>query len=193
MAVLASADDVAAALGLPNAAAIPAAQSARLPGELARVTRAWENEAGRSWVAGPVRVQVSVVGGWITLPDAPTDDPEVTTRDGDPVTVDVSDGSTLRLSVDGCRLVSGTIVNVTYTAPGVPPAVTASVAGVVARRLGISPGSAETKFTELTAGADFRAKAAEWVSSTSVLTPDEAAEARSYRPAASTVIIARWR
>jgi len=136
---------------------------------------------------------VSVVGGWITLPDAPTDDPEVTTRDGDPVTVDVSDGSTLRLSVDGCRLVSGTIVNVTYTAPGVPPAVTASVAGVVARRLGISPGSAETKFTELTAGADFRAKAAEWVSSTSVLTPDEAAEARSYRPAASTVIIARWR
>lgn len=191
---LATAVDVAAALGLDTPDQIPTDQAARLDGELARVTHAWVTAAGRDWPVGEVTVQASVLGGWVTLPDVPVADADVTVadRDGDPVTVDVVDRSRLKLSRNGVRLVSGDVVNVDYTAPAVPASVTASVAAIVARRLGVSPGSAESKFTELST-LDYRAKGAAWVASTSVLTEDEVAEARSYRLPHGVAIIARWR
>ena len=187
MTVLATDEDVAKSLGLSNAASMSAAQKARVTGELSRVTSAWERAAGRSWVAGPVRVQTVSVGGWITLPDLPADEAQVFDRDGNPVDVLVDDGDQLKVGFP-----SGTIVNVEYEAPGVPLGVTYAVAGIVARRLGVEPGSPETKFTELTAGADFRAKGAAWVSSTAVLTEEELSEAKAYRPGAGTVITSRW-
>lgn len=187
MTVLATDADVAKALGLSNAASMSSSQKERVAGELARVTSVWERAAGRSWVAGPVRVQTVSVGGWITLPDLPSDEAQVFDRDGNPVNVLVDDGDQLKVGFP-----SGTIVNVEYMAPGVPPGVTYAVAGIVARRLGVEPGSPETKFTEITAGADFRAKGASWVASTAVLTDEELAEAKAYRPGAGTVIVARW-
>lgn len=197
MTVLASEEDVANALGLNDIDSLTDSQKVRLPGELARVTSAWVREAGRSWAAGPVRVQTVVVGGWVTLPDLPTDDPAAFDRDGDPVDIIVDDGDQLKVGVilgDGVSrtLPSGTIVNVEYTAGDVPAGVAYSVASIVARRLGVEPGSPETKFTELTAGADYRAKGASWVSSTEVLTESEKQEARAYRPLPGTVIVARW-
>lgn len=191
---LATAVDVAAALGLDDPDQIPSDQAARLDGELARVTHAWVTAAGRDWVPGDITVQAAVLGGWVTLPDLPVEDTDVSVvdRDGNPVTVDVVDRSRLKLSRNGVRLVSGDVVNVDYTAPAVPAAVAASVAAIVARRLGVAPGSPESKFTELTT-LDFRAKGAAWVAATSVLTEDEVAEARSYRPAHGVSIIARWR
>lgn len=197
MTVLATDADVAKALGLSNAASMSSSQKERVAGELARVTSVWERAAGRSWVAGPVRVQTVSVGGWITLPDLPTDEAQVFDRDGNPVNVLVDDGDQLKVGVilgDGVSrtLPSGTIVNVEYTAGDVPAGVAYSVASIVARRLGVEPGSPETKFTELTAGADYRAKGASWVSSTEVLTESEKQEARAYRPLPGTVIVARW-
>lgn len=187
---LATADDVAKAMGLGTESDIPESQLLRLPGELARVENAFTRAAGRKFLAGAVTVQAVVLGGWITLPDVPTAEPTVTDRDGDPVDVDV-DGSRVKVSRDGVTLPSGSIVNVEYTAPDVPAAITASVAAIVARRLSVTPGSAETKYTELST-LDYRAKGAAWVSATSVLTADETAEAATYRPVHGAVIIARW-
>lgn len=188
---LATADDVAKALGLATSAAIPADQSLRLPGELARVENAFTRAAGRKFLAGPVQVQAVVLGGWVTLPDEPTAEPTVTDRDGNPLDIE-HDGTQVKVSRNGTTLPSGSIVNIAYTAPVVPAAVTASVAAIVARRLSVIPGSPESKFTELTT-LDYRAKGAAWVSATTVLTEDEEAEARSYRPPHGVAIIARWR
>lgn len=188
---LATADDVAKAMGLTSSNAIPEDQAARLPGELARVENAFTRAAGREFRAGQTRVQAVVLGGWIALPDEPTAAPTVTDRDGEPLEADWH-GTQLKVSRYGTALTSGSIVNVTYIAPPIPPAVTSAVAAIVARRLGVTPGSPETKFTELST-LDYRAKGAAWVSATSVLTEDEEAEARRYHPPHGVAIIARWR
>ncbi len=191
---LATADDVAAALGLDDSSSFTDSQERRLEMELARVERAFLREAERDFASGPVRVQCTVVGGWVTLPDSPVDDttPTVEDREGSELSVMVADGARLKVARNNWALPSGLVVNVSYTAPDAPVAVKAAIASIVGRRLSVEPGSAETKFTELTAGSDYRAKGAAWVSSTAILTDDEKAEARSYRPVAGTVIIARW-
>ncbi|WP_133054334.1 hypothetical protein [Mycolicibacter kumamotonensis] len=191
---LATEADVAAALGVEDISELTDSQVTRLPGELARVERAFLREAERDFTPGPVRVQCTVVGGWVTLMDSPVDgtDIEIEDRDGKELTAMVSDGPRLKVGRNDWPLPSGVIVNVSYTAPPVPEAVKAAIGSIVARRLSVQPGSPETKFTDLTAGSDFRAKGAAWVTSTSVLTDDEKAEARSYRPVAGTVIISRW-
>lgn len=191
---LATADDVARALGLDDAGQFTTSQENRLEMELARVERAFLREAERDFASGPVRVQCTVVGGWVTLPDSPTDDtaPTVEDRDGRELTVMVADGARLKIGRNNWPVPSGVIVNVSYTAPEAPAAVKAAIAAIVGRRLSVEPGSAESKFTDLTAGSDYRAKGAAWVSSTAILTEDEKCEARSYRPVAGTVIIARF-
>lgn len=191
---LVTADDVAAALGLDDTSGFTTSQENRLEMELARVERAFLREAERDFASGPVRVQCTVVGGWVTLLDSPADDtePTVEDRDGNSLTVMVSDGARLKVARNNWPLPSGMIVNVSYTAPPAPDAVKAAIAGIVGRRLSVEPGSPESKFTDLTAGSDYRAKGAAWVSSTAILTEDEKCEARSYRPVAGTVIIARW-
>lgn len=191
---LATADDVAAALGLADSSQFTDSQSKRLPMELARVERAFLREAERDFVAGPVRVQCTTVGGWVTLFDPPAGgiEPTVEDRNGDELKVAVSDGARLKISRRGWPLPSGVIVNVSYTAPAAPMSVKAAIAAIVGRRLSVEPGSAESKFTDLTAGLDYRAKGAAWVSSTAILTDDEKAEARSYRPVSSVVIVSRW-
>lgn len=187
---LATADDVAKAMGLDAGVDIPADQAARLPGELSRVEKAFTRAAGREFITGPVKVQVSVLGGWVTLPDEPTIEPVFTDRDGVPLDAE-RHGTQAKVCRNGALLTSGSIVNVEYTAPAVPASVTSAVAGIVARRLSVAPGSPESKFTELST-LDYRAKGAAWVASTSVLTEDEEAEARSYRPPHGVAIIARW-
>lgn len=191
MGEIATASDVAQALGLASSDDLPADQAARLEGELARVEREFTRAAGRKFTEGPVRVQAVALGGWITLPDEPTVDPvTVTDRDGNPL-VAVRDGTQVKVSRDGVPVPSGTIVNVDYDAPGPPEAVTAAVAAIVARRLSVKPGSPESKFTELST-LDYRAKGAAWVASTSVLTDEEKSEAAGYRPPQGVAIIARW-
>lgn len=190
---LATAEDVAAALGLDDSSDLTDSQERRLEMELARVERAFLREAERDFVSGPVRVQCTVVGGWVTLPDSPADDtaPTVEDREGNELSAMVSDGARLKVGRNNWALPSGLIVNVSYTAPDPPVAVRAAIASIVGRRLSVEPGSTESKFTDLSAG-DYRAKGAAWVSSTAILTDDEKAEARSYRPVSGTVIIARW-
>ncbi|MDD7813686.1 hypothetical protein PP713_14040 [Mycobacterium sp. CSUR Q5927] len=191
---LATADDVATALGFNDESGLTDSQQKRLPMELARVERAFLREAERDFASGPVRVQCTVVGGWVTLPDSPAGDvtPTVEDRDGKELSVLVSDGARLKVARNNWALPSGVIVNVSYTAPEPPEAVKAAISAIVGRRLSVEPGSAESKFTDLTAGSDYRAKGAAWVSSTAILTEDEKCEARSYRPVAGTAIIARW-
>lgn len=197
---LAAAADVATVLGLPNADALTTEQTTRLPSELARVQRAFIRAAGRDFQAGPIRVQCTTLGGWVTLPDAPENDQgnpvTVEDRHGHALTLLTSDGPRLRIGhshgTHHRALPSGEIVNVRYVAPEVPDAVRVAVASIVARRLSVKIGSPETKFTDLTAGADYRAAGAAWLTSTAVLTDDERCEAESYRPVAGVSIIARW-
>ena len=192
---LATSNDVAKALGLADSSDLSTEQSNRVQGELDRVERAFIRAAGRDFKAGKVRVQCSVLGGWVTLFDPPaenSDEPVVEDRDGRSVDVDVSDGARLKVSRNNRPLPSGVIVNVEYTAPSVPDSVKAAVAGIVARRLTVTPGSPESKFTEMTAGSDYRVKGAAWVSATAVLTDDERREAESYRPQSGVAIVSRW-
>lgn len=189
--MLASSADVAAALGLEDENELTASQQARVEGLLERVSRVFQREAGRTFTAGSVTVRALTVEGRVHLPDPPT---------GTSVTVTDLCGETLEgvieddyvdIARNGCPVPTGVIVLVQYTRDAPPAAVVAAVAGIVARHLTIEPGSPEAISTDLTAGADYRQRLADWVSSTALLTDDELAEARSYRYPVPNVIIHR--
>jgi hypothetical protein len=87
---------------------------------------------------------------------------------------------------------NGKRVDVTYSwASPVPPAVVASVADIVARCLTVDPLAAVRQSKELSS-RHFRQEVAPWVNSGNVgFTPDDIAEARSYRYPLPPHIIAR--
>jgi hypothetical protein len=194
---LASADDVAQALGLDDAAALSEAQGNRVDGLLARVSREFRREAERVFTPGTSTVRLLTVAGRVHLAETVTDVDdieEVTFRDcrGDEVTLGFElDGQDLIVDYNGSVLPSGVPVTVTYTSTAdVPDEVKASVAAIVARHLTVDPNSAEAKSTELAAGP-FRTRYAEWTSNHALLTEGECEEARSYRYPASSIIIQR--
>ncbi len=179
---LATADDVAHALGLEDAAALSAAQSARLDGLLARVSREFRREAERPFTDGEYTVRLKVVRGKVRLPETGT----VTEVSG-------SDGIGLEYVVDGQEVAlqqcHPSTVTVTYTHTDlVPDDVVASVAEIVARHLIVDPTSAEAQSTELST-MDFRQRMAPWVSERRLLTDEERAQARSYRYPGTAVIV----
>lgn len=192
---LATPDDVAHALGLADADALTEAQSARVDGLLARVSREFRREAERNFTPGTTTVRLLTVAGKIRLAEAGvTGITSATTRDSynQTQTLDTTvDGQDVILEQYGQLLGSGVPVTVTYTHTGeIPDAVVASVAGIVARLLTVEPDSVEAKAVDMTAGP-FRVRYADWVSSQGLLTEEECADARSYRYPASSVIIQR--
>lgn len=192
---LATPDDVAHALGLADADALTEAQSLRVDGLLARVSREFRREAQRNFTPGTTTVRLLTVGGRVRLAEAGvTGITSATTRDSynQTQTLDTTvDGQDVILEQYGQLLGSGVPVTVTYTHTGeIPDAVVASVAGIVARLLTVEPDSVEAKAVDMTAGP-FRVRYADWVSSQGLLTEEECADARSYRHPASSVIIQR--
>lgn len=192
---LATANDVAHALGLANAAALSAAQTLRVTALLARVSREFRREAERNFTPGTTTVRLLTVAGRVHLAetvDDVTDVTSVTLRDcyNDEVELDYElDGQDLIVENNGWRLPSGVPVTVTYThTAAVPAEVVASVAGIVARHLTVDPNSVAAQATEMSAGP-FKTRYADWTSSTSLLTEEECSEARSYRYPGSAIII----
>jgi hypothetical protein len=192
---LATADDVALALGLANAAALSTAQSLRVAGLLARVSREFRREAERDFTPGTTTVRLLTVAGRVHLAetvDSVDDVTSVTYTDchGDTYELDYElDGQDLVLEYSGHRLTSGIPVHVTYThTAAVPADVVAAVAAIVARNLTVDPLSAQAQSTELSTDS-YRQRFAEWVSKAKVFTEDDCETARSYRHPASAIII----
>lgn len=190
--MLASRADVAAALGLDNAEALSASQQARVDGLLERVSGVVAREANRDFTPGEVMVRLLVIDGRVHLPDADTEqDITVTDAESNPVDSETDAPGWIRVARNGTPIVTGQPLMVTYTRQEVPGAVAQLVAGVVARHLTVEPGSPESQATDITAGAEYRWRGAEWVSSTALFTADELSEVRSYRSHIPNVVIHR--
>lgn len=193
MADLATADDVALALGLANAAALSTAQSLRVAGLLSRVSREFRREAERTFTPGTSTVRLLTVAGRVHLAETVEDVDDVaavTLRDCNNDVVELAyelDGQDLIVENNGRRLPSGVAVTVTYThTAAVPESVVADVAAIVARHLTVDPATASAK--ELYAGP-FREVRSESAYSTALLTEEECGLARSYRHPATAIII----
>lgn len=188
--MLASRATVAAALGLPTEDALSASQEARVDGMLERVSAAVAREANRNFTPGPVQVRVLTIDGRVYLPDMGSVE-SITDTEG--ASLDVSDDAPGWWAVtrNGTPLATGTPVVVDCTRQAVPAGVVQLVASATARNLTIEPGSPESQATDITAGADFRVRLANWTSSTAVLTRDEIYDARGYRLAMPSVTIHR--
>ena len=185
---LATADDVAQALGLDDASGLSTAQGNRVDGLLARVSREFGREAERPFTPGTYTVRLLTVGDRVRLPEPVTSVTSVTDAEGDDVDY-VLDGQDLVLETSGRPLWSGVPITVTYThSDEVPEDVVSAVASIVARHLTVDPTSAEAMSTDLST-LDFRQRMAPWVSERLLLTGEERAEARSYRYPGSAVII----
>lgn len=189
---LATADDVAHALGLADADALSTAQSLRVDALLARVSREFRREAERDFTPGSTALRLLTVAGRVRLPEPVTtiDDVELLDTLGDPVTIEHElDGQELVIRQGGRLLPSGIPVTVTYTHSGATPdSVVADVAAIVARHLTVDPLSAQAQSTELSTDS-YRQRFAEWVSKTELLTADECETARSYRYPGTAIII----
>lgn len=190
MAPLAGADDVALALGLEDADTLSAAQTLRLGGLLARVSREFRREAGRGFAPGTSTVKLLTVAGRVRLPEPVDSEDDVATV---VLTVDgtepdwVLDGQELVLEISGRDLWSGVSVTVTYTHSGeIPDDVVAAVAAIVARHLTLDPNLGAV--TEMAAGP-FRQRFADWTNGTALLTADDCAAARAYRYPGTAIII----
>ena len=195
MSDLATADDVAKALGLEDGDSLSEAQSLRVDGLLARVSREFRREAERVFTPGTTTVRLLTVAGRVHLTETVESVDQiqsVTMKNcyGDTVNVDyVLDGQDLCLEVNGYPLHSGVEVTVTYEhTADVPADVVAAVAGIVARHLTLDPNLGPV--TEMYAGP-FRQRYADWVNKTALLTEEECEIARSYRYPASNIIIQR--
>lgn len=186
---LASRSQVAAALGLGSEGALSAGQVARVDALIARVSAMVEREAQRSFTAGAVEARMIVTDSRIYLEQVGSVQ-SVTDMGGDLVDHELV-GGWLTVTRNGCHIPSGTQLAVEYTRGNPPAGVAGLVAGVVARLLTVEPGSPESQASDITAGADFRVRLADWVSSTAVMTPDEIAEARSFRSRIPNTIIHR--
>lgn len=201
---LATADDVAQALGLADAAAFSTSQSVRVAALLARVSREFRREAERDFTPGTTTVKLLTVAGRVRLTDPVTAVTSVTVLDcsGDPVDVEYEvDGQELLIThpapstsfyPDGTGLYpSGVEVTVTYShTASVPEEVVAAVAAIVGRNLTVDPNSVAAQATDMSAGP-FRTRYAEWTSNSGVLTEDDCREARSYRYPGTSAIIQR--
>lgn len=184
---LASRSDVADALGLSDENDLSTSQQSRVDGLLERVSSMVEREVQRTFTPGAVEAQMIVTDGRIYLQQVDSVE-SVTDLDESAVDFELI-GEWLTVTLDGCRIPSGERLMVSWTRGPVPAGVVSLVAGVVARLLTVSPGSPESMATDITAGADFRLRMADWASSTSLMTPDEVAEARSLRnPIPNTII-----
>ncbi|OMC44710.1 hypothetical protein A5742_27440 [Mycolicibacterium fortuitum] len=188
--MLASRADVAAALGLADADSLSESQQARVDALLERVSGSVSREANRDFTPGAVQVRVLVIDGRIYLPDAESVT-TVTDVDGAELDCDADVPGWFVVSRNGCRLLTGDPVVVDFVRVDVPAAVSGLVAGIAARHLSVEPGSPESMATDITAGADFRLRMADHVSSTALLTADEECEARGFRSKLPNVIVHR--
>jgi len=190
MGALATAADVAAALGLANADALTEAQTARVNPLLAKVSRRFRLEAQRSFTPGTYTHHLKIFAGMVRLEEVPSEVVSVTV----PGVTDVSYTLVKNwLLFDDWRSlrINGQDAEVTYTwVAEVPADVVAAVADIVARNLTIDPSSAVAQSTSLSSQS-FRQDMAEWASSGEIgMNGDDVALARSYRyPAPPTMIL----
>jgi hypothetical protein len=182
---LASAADVAAALGLVNAAALSSTQALRLPGVLALVSRRFRMEAQRLFTPGTYTHTLRLFGGRVRLEEIPSTVFEVAVSgvDGMPQPYAV-ESNWIRFTNEWPDfLLNGHTATVTYAwDTPVPDDVVAAVAVIAARTLTVDPGSVIAQ-SKMLRTLDYTQEIANWANSgnAGIMTPDDVTLARSYR------------
>lgn len=192
MDALATASDVAAALGLGyDADALTEAQQERADLLLAKVSRRFRLEAQRVFTPGEYTQHLKISGGRVRLEEQPDEVVEVRIPgvDNPPYTLCRN-----WIHFDDYRNPEyvGATAEVTYRwEKPVPADVVAAVADIVARNLMLDPKSVVGQSTSLST-KDYRQDVAAWASSGVVgMNDDDVALARSYRYPAPPPIVVR--
>lgn len=191
MDTLATAADVAAALGLgSNASALTADQQARANMLLAKVSRRFRLEAERAFTPGLYTHTLKIVDGEVRLEESPDEVLEVVVPGvADPPYTLVR--NIIQFTNWRHPEYIGATATVTYRwEKPVPVDVVAAVADIVARNLMLDPKSAVGQSTSLST-KDYRQDVADWASSGVVgMNEDDVALARSYRyPAPPSIVV----
>lgn len=204
MSTLAAAADVAAELGLSNESELSTEQANRIPSLLLKASWKFRRAADRQFTAATYTQRLQVVGGRVRLPEDPvTDVASVVDDAGNTVTytrigqwLDVSRHHTYDTSFmchDRFDVESGWFVTATYTGGGVPDEVRVTVAGIVARQLGLDPAATTgVKNVAQTMGPFSESKQFfDWAADAVAFTDEEQAFAESFRYQGTTPIIHR--
>lgn len=205
MDTLATATDVAAALGLDSVDSLSEGQLARVDLLLAKVSRRFRLEAQRRFTPGTYTHFIKIFHGAARLEEEPEEVLEVKVSGVDTGVAVLTTAYTLRRnwihfdvyemsrSFDERqnRLLVGATAEVTYRwERAVPTDVVAAVADIVARNLMLDPTSAVGQSTSLST-KDYRQDVADWASSGVVgMNKEDIELARSYRYPAPPPIVA---
>ena len=190
MDALATAADVAAALGLADADALSDEQAVRVNPLLAKVSRRFRLEAQRSFTPGTYTHFLRIHAGAVRLEEIPS---QVTSVTVSGVTdIDYSLLNNWMLFDDWRSLrINGQTAEIVYQwETPVPADVIAAVADIVARNLMLDPKSVVAQSTSLQT-KDYSQSMADWVSEGVVgMNGDDVTLARSYRyPAPPSVVL----
>lgn len=190
MDTLASAADVAAALGIA-ADSLTDEQLARADLLLAKVSRRFRLESQRRFTPGTYTHYLKIFDGTVRLEEVPDEVVDVKVPGVDDVSYSLVRNWVV-FDVDRASAYVGKTAEVTYswTAP-VPRDVVAAVADIVARNLMLDPTSAVGQSTSLST-LDYRQDVAQWASDGIVgMNDEDVAVARSYRYPAPPPIVVR--
>ena len=187
MSALATAADVAAALGLDELSEV---QEARANLLLAKVSRRFRLEAQRQFTPGTYTQELRIFGGAVRLEEDPDEVLNVSVPGVDSVSYSVVQNW---LSFDDYQSLNlvGKSASVTYSwSKPVPSDVVAAVADIVARNLMLDPKSVVGQSTSVST-KDYRQDIAPWASEGIVGMNDEDIKvARSYRyPAPPSIVL----
>lgn len=204
MTALAAAVDVAAELGLSDESELSTEQVNRIPSLLIKASWKFRRAADRQFTQATYTQRLQVVGGRVRLPEDPiTDVASVVDDAGNAVTytrsgqwLDVSRHHTYDTSFmchERTDIESGWFVTATYTGGAVPDEVRVTVAGIVARQLGVDPVAATGVKSHTQAMGPFsEAKQFfDWAADTVTFTDEEQAFAESFRHPGTSPIIHR--
>lgn len=191
MADLATADAVAQALGLANAAAMSAAQTARTAVLLPQVSYLFEREAQRQFTPGEYTVRLRVIDSSLILTETPSEVTSVTDDDGNEV---ADTGYTIRgreIVVASWPVTRPDFATVTYSHSNtVPAAVSSTVAGIVARWLRVDPSiNPAAGLSQSLAAGEYRQQFASWVTKNVHLTEEDLATARLFRRPSPSMVM----
>ena len=190
MDALATAADVAAALGLADESDLSDEQAVRVDPLLAKVSRRFRLEAQRSFTPGTYTHYLRIHGGAVRLEEVPSQVTSVTVLGVTDLSYELINNWLVFDDWQSLRINGQTAEIVYQWEADVPADVVAAVADIVARNLMLDPKSVVAQSTSLQT-KDYSQSMADWVSEGVVgMNGDDVTLARSYRyPAPPSVVL----
>ena len=190
MDALATAADVAAALGLADESDLSDEQAVRVDPLLAKVSRRFRLEAQRSFTPGTYTHYLRIHGGAVRLEEVPSQVTSVTVLGVTDLSYELLNNWLVFDDWQSLRINGQTAEIVYQWEADVPADVVAAVADIVARNLMLDPKSVVAQSTSLQT-KDYSQSMADWVSEGVVgMNGDDVTLARSYRyPAPPSVVL----